>query len=145
MDHNVSIWLWILIYSTFNKARLLFTTLIFSTTLLFSHILLIKGNSVFINHLQWYWIRHYVFDWFIRLIIIKVHETSAYSGFIYSMPFLSVTRKQEREWMSKQSQKLSFTVKESFVKLVNSFRQSQYIVFGHFILSTVLFSLQISN
>ena len=47
--------------------------------------------------------------------------------------------------MSKQSQKLRFTVKESFVKLVNSFRQSQYIVFGHFIPSTVLFSLQISN
>ena len=102
---------------------------------LFRHILLIKDNSVFLNHLQWYWIRHFAFDWFKRLIIIKVfcflcQVTSVYSGFIGSAHlFLSVTRRQkrEREWMSKQCQKLSSKVKESFVTLGNSFCQSRYV------------------
>ena len=48
-------------------------------------ILLIKDNSIFVNHWQWYWIRHYVFDWFISVIIIRVfwlfycHEISIYT------------------------------------------------------------------
>ena len=55
---------------------------------MFKYSLLIK-DKVFINYLQSYWIRHYVFDWFIRLISIKVfyflcHRISAYSHFIGS-------------------------------------------------------------
>ena len=97
----------------------------------FRHILLI--NSIFVNHLQWYWIRHYVFDWFISLIIIKVfflfhcHWISAYTGFICSTHlFFHQSQEDKREWMSKQWKELKSKVKESFVKLVN-FCQSRYI------------------
>lgn len=48
-------------------------------------------------------LRNYVFDWFVRLIIIKVfcflfHGNSAHSGFIGSArhSFLAVTRRQKR-------------------------------------------------
>ena len=72
---------------------------------MFRHILLIKDNSIFVNHLQWYWIRHYVFDWFMCLIIIKVFCFFSLSwdfccsGFICStrLFFSAVTRRQERE------------------------------------------------
>ena len=85
--------------------------------------------------MQWYWIRYYVFDWFISLIIIKVfcllycHRVSAYSGFICSTRLFSTSDKKtrEREWLSKQCQKLRSNVKESFVKLVNFLSNSIYI------------------
>ena len=119
------------------------------------HILLIKDNCVFINHLQWYWIRSQVFDWFLRLIFIKVfcflcYRNSAYSGFIGStrLFFSSHKKTREREWMSKLCQKLRFKVNGSFVKLVDSFLQSPYkYTFCHFftshlvILSRLLFYL----
>ena len=66
---------------------------------LFRHILLIKDNCVFINPLQWHWMRHYVFDWFIRLIIIKVfclicHWNSGYSSFIGSVHLFFISHKK---------------------------------------------------
>ena len=104
-------------------------------TTMFRHILLIKDNSIFVNHLLSYWIRHYVFDWFISLIIIKVfclfycHAISAYSGFICSTCFFfHQSQECKREWMSKQCQKLKSKVKESFVKLVNLLSKSKYIL-----------------
>ena len=124
---------------------------------MFRHILWIKDTSIFVNHLQWYWLRHYIFNWFISLIIIKVFcLLFIVTGFllhrlhVFCMPFFYQTQKDnwDREWMSKQCQKLRSKVKESFVKLV-SFYQSRYIyiytlyhvAFGHFIPPTVLFSL----
>ena len=66
--------------------------------------------------------------------------------------FSSVTRRQEREWVSKQCLKLRSKVKESFVKLVHVLTKSIYIIiyfvhvtFGHFIPLTVLFSLRIGK
>ena len=70
----------------------------------------------------------------------------------------SQEEKRERGGMSKQCQKLRSKVKESFVKLVNILSKSihiyiyiyiyiytlYHVAFGHFILSTVLFSLQIT-
>ena len=103
---------------------------------LFRHILLIKDNSVFLNHLQWYWIRHFAFDWFKRLIIIKVFCFFMSGDFClqwlhrFCTPFFishKKTKEREREWMSKQCQKLSSKVKESFVTLGNSFCQSRYV------------------
>ena len=112
--------------------------------------------------MQWYWIRHYVFDWFISVIIIKVFcFVFIVTGFLHTTAssvlhaFFSISQKKkrerEREWMSKQYQKLRCKVKESFVKLVNFLWKSIYIytlyhvAFGHFIPLTVLFSLQINK
>ena len=70
-----------------------------------------------------------------------------YTAFFYQ----SQEDKREREWMSKQCQKLRSKVKESFFKSVNFLSKSvciytlYHIAFGHFILWTVLFSLQISK
>ena len=104
-------------------------------TTMFRHILLIKDNSIFVNHLLSYWIRHYVFDWFMSLIMVKVfclfycHAISAYSGFICSTCFFfHQSQECKREWMSKQCQKLKSKVKESFVKLVNLLSKSKYIL-----------------
>ena len=103
---------------------------------MFRHILFIKDNSIFMNHLQWFWKIHHVFDWFIRLIILKVfllcHGISAYIGLIGSAClffffFFFISYKKIRQRMPKQSQKLRSKVKESFAKLVNSFHQNWYI------------------
>ena len=48
------------------------------------HILLIKHNSIFADHLQWYWIRHYVFDWFLSLIIIRSFLFLIVTGFLHT-------------------------------------------------------------
>ena len=105
--------------------------------------------------LQWYWIRHDVFDWFIRLIIIKVFSFFMTRDFclewlhrLCTHFFINhkKTRERERERMSKQCQKLRSKVKKSFVKLVNIYIYTLYhVAFGHFILSTVLFSFKISK
>ena len=64
--------------------------------------------------------------------------------------FSSVTRRQESEWMSKHCQKLKCEVKEfcQINKLFSSKLICRYtfhnVAFGHFIPSTVLFTLQIT-
>ena len=82
---------------------------IFNLTLLFRHTLLIKGNSIFVNHIDieywmyWYWIKHYVFDLFISLIIMKVFFLLSRNfctlpfHLFYTPFFPSVTRRKERE------------------------------------------------
>ena len=72
--------------------------------ILFWHILLIKDNSIFVNHLRWYWIRHYVFDWFISLMIVKVFclfsllsQDFCYSGFICFTRLSFISHKKTRE------------------------------------------------
>ena len=95
---------------------------------MFRHILLIKDNSIFVNQLPWYWIRHYVFDWLISLIITKVFWVFLLSRdfciqrlhLFYTSFFISHKKTREREWMSKQCQKLRSKVKEGF-------RESIYI------------------
>ena len=87
--------------------------------------------------------------------VFLCHRTSVYSGFICSAClFLSVTRRQETEWMSKHCQKVRFKVKESFCQISELFLPKlmyiyiyalHHITFAHFIPSTVLFSLQISK
>ena len=79
-------------YATFSAAKLY---------VLYRHIFSIKDSYVFINHLQWYWIKNYVFDWFIRLIIIKVfcflcHGNSACSSLIGSERFFFSSHKKAR-------------------------------------------------
>ena len=100
---------------------------------MFRHILLIKDNSIFVNHLQWYWIRHYVFDWFISLIIVKVFclffllsGDFCYSGFICFTRLFFISHKKTKKKVSKQCQKLRSKVKKSFVKLVNFLTKSIY-------------------
>ena len=123
---------------------------------MFRHILLIKNNRIFVNHLQWCWIRHHVFDWFISLINVKVFclffllsEDFCYSSlicFIYT-PFFYQSQ-EDKKVDVKQCQKLRSKLKESFFKLVHFLSKSIYlyiytlyhIAFGHFILLTVLFS-----
>ena len=123
--------------------------------LTFRHIFLIKENSLSIDHFQWFWLRLYIFDCFIRLIILKVFFFMSWNFCLRSLYrfctsfFFSVTKIQERGVDIKQSQKLRSKVKDSFVKLVNYCLQSRYIyalyhvVSGHFIPLTALFSLQI--
>ena len=105
--------------------------------IIFIHVLLIKDNSIFINHLQWYWTRHYIF--FIRLIIIKVFyffiffivtgflltaASSVLYAFFHQSQEEEEEEEEEREWMLIQCRKLRSKVKESFVNL---FRQCRYI------------------
>ena len=109
---------------------------------MFRYILLIKDNSVFINHLQWYWIRHYVFDWFIRLILIIVVCFLCHGISSVLHHFISHKKTRERESGCQSSVKnlkleLNLNLKSkvivSFVKLVNYFCQSRYIyiIFHH--------------
>ena len=98
-----------------------------------------------------------------------IHKFDHYQGFLsfllsldfciqrlhlFYMPFFHQSqedkrereRERERERMSKQCQKLRSKVKKSFVKLLNIYIYTLYhVAFGHFILSTVLFSFKISK
>ena len=93
---------------------------------MFRHILLIKNNSIFVNHFQWYWIRH-VFYWFISLIILKVCFFLLSQDFciqrlhLFYTPFFH--QPQENNWESgcQDSVKLNSKVKESLVILVKLF------------------------
>ena len=121
---------------------------------MFRHILLIKDNSIFVNQLPWYWIRHYVFDWLISLIITKVFWVFLLSRdfciqrlhLFYTSFFISHKKTREREWMSKQCQKLRSKVKEGFRESIYIYIYTLYhVAYCHSIPSTVLFSLQISE
>ena len=71
---------------------------------------------------------------------------TAASSVLHAVFYQSQEDKREREWMSKQCQKLRSKVKEGFREIIYIYIYTLYhVAYCHSIPSTVLFSLQISE